>query len=298
MIIGAATEVQRNSGHPQRTVAYDSRVASAIRRFDQPMASNPRNSRSRAVRVRTRSSTLGSRPGGASAAATGACRPATRWRMAAATWRLDRSLARHPSAPAASTAAVVSRWASPERTSSLPARPPSRRPASRSGRRWAARRRAALRSAGAWRPTRSPGRCGGPNPARPGRPRRQAASQAPRRPAHGDRRAGASRHWSLVVSKRSARWPAAWPAARAGALLEPALSGSLLPLSGDGRPCESDPGRFLDRSGLAVYTKPLLGLDRQVFGRPWSSSAVCGERRFWVMDPALSKTIESLGDPA
>jgi hypothetical protein len=42
----------------------------------------------------------------------------------------------------------------------------------------------------------------------------------------------------------------------------------------------------------------LLGLDRHVFGRPLSSSAVCGERRFWVMDPALSTATESLGDPA
>jgi len=32
----------------------------------------------------------------------------------------------------------------------------------------------------------------------------------------------------------------------------------------------------LDRSGLAVYTKPLLGLDRQVFGRP-----LVFERRLW-----------------
>jgi hypothetical protein len=55
----------------------------------------------------------------------------------------------------------------------------------------------------------------------------------------------------------------------------------------------------LDRSGLAVYTKPLLGLDRQAFGAGFGLRAPSvGEHRFWVMDPALSTATESLGDPA
>jgi hypothetical protein len=40
----------------------------------------------------------------------------------------------------------------------------------------------------------------------------------------------------------------------------------------------------MDRSGLAVYTKPLLGLDRHVFGKPLVFERRLGEHRFWVMD--------------
>jgi hypothetical protein len=134
-----------------------------MRRFDQPMVSRPRISRSRGVRVRTRSSTPGSRSSRGSVAATTACSPAASWRRAVATCRLDWSLpgtdrrrrsapprsclgGRHPIAPAA--------WSS--------ARPPLLPPTSRPGRWWAGQRPAPARLAGARRPTRPPGRCGGP----------------------------------------------------------------------------------------------------------------------------------------
>jgi hypothetical protein len=52
------------------------------------------------------------------------------------------------------------------------------------------------------------------------------------------------------------------------AALDPVLSGSLQPLSGM---AATPVGRQVPvwiSLGLAVYTKPLLGLDRHVFGRP------------------------------
>ena len=66
-------------------------------------------------------------------------------------------------------------------------------------------------------------------------------------------------------------------------------SGSLLPLSGMAATPVGRQVTFLDRSGLAVYTKPLLGLDRQVFGRP-----LVFERRLWGNTGSGSWTRRSL----
>jgi hypothetical protein len=88
----------------ERTVRYDSCLAWAMRRLDQPVASSSRTSRSREVRVRTRNSTLGSRTLGGSAGAI-AWSPVTSLRMAAASCRLERSWFRSDASAQASRAA-------------------------------------------------------------------------------------------------------------------------------------------------------------------------------------------------
>src|ERR671931_251056 len=81
-----------------------------MRRLEWPLTSNPRISRSRALSVRTRNSTLGSRTGrGGSAGVTGALEPSSSLRTAAATCHPVRSLARKPSAPASMARSTVSR---------------------------------------------------------------------------------------------------------------------------------------------------------------------------------------------
>src|SRR5215218_1594010 len=66
----------------------------------------------------------------------------------------------------------------------------------------------------------------------------------------------------------------------------------------DGRPGQSD-ARSPSWIGLALCLhEALLGLDRQVFGRPCLRAPSVGEHRFWVMDPALSTVTESVGGPS
>jgi hypothetical protein len=69
------------------------RVASVMRRFDQPRASSP-GLAFRGVRVRTRSSTPGSWPGGGSSATTIACSPTVSLRTAVVSCRVDPCSAR------------------------------------------------------------------------------------------------------------------------------------------------------------------------------------------------------------
>src|SRR5215211_2463292 len=109
---------------------------------------------------------------------------------------------------------------------------------------------------------------------------RPAPSPAPRQPAHTARQVQGSRHWSLAVSKRPARWLASRPC-RQG-LAEQArrwtrrLPGSLLPRSGGwpARPVGRQVA-FLDRSGLVSTRSPPRAGPASV-RQALSSSAVCG----------------------
>src|SRR5215213_2172319 len=244
-----------------------------MRRVVNPPLSSPRISRSRGVRVRTRSSTLGSRPAGAAAATSGTGPPAASWRMAVATWRLDRSLARHPSAPAASTAAVVAGWASPARTSSLVVGAAALTAASVSSRSPAGSSASSTNTVGwclaassiawpLWWAKSSTSRSS------------SEASSIPSPSAISTYCSASKSVTTLVTSGLQAFCEVVGIAALPPGLAEQArrwtrrLSGSLLPHSGMTATPVGRQVAFLDRSGLAIYTKPLLGLDRQVFGRP------------------------------
>src|SRR5215211_2052948 len=71
------------------------------------------------------------------------------------------------------------------------------------------------------------------------------------------------------------------------------LPGSPLPRSGMAATPVGRQVAFLDRSGLAVYTKPSSGWTGKCSAGRWSSTAVGGEGRFWIMDrrslPLLSR---------
>src|SRR5919112_1716029 len=235
-------------------------------RVVNPPVSSPRISRSRKVSVCTMSSTLGSRPVGASAAATGTCPPAASWRMAVATCRLEQPLARQPSAPAASTAAVVAGWASPERTSSQVA----------GGQLGVQHQYGRLVQGGQLdRLAALMGQVkhvqvvlGGKQHPKP------LGDQHMLLGKHKTDNIG---HW--LTPKCSASGLASRPwrqAGRAGAPLDPALSGSLLPLSGMAATPVGRQVAFLDRLALLSTRSPSSGWTGECLAGRWSSSAVCG----------------------
>ena len=265
----------------------DRQIATARRLRDPAIrpageASNPRNWRSRAVRVRTRSSTLGSRSAGASAAATGTCPPAASCRMAVATCRLERSLARHPSAPAASTAAVVAGWAAPARTSSLVADAAALTAASVSSRSPAgssASRTSTCRLVGGGQldhlaavvgqPEHVEVVLGGEEHPEPLGDQHMVIGEQERHDI--------GHWWSPSVLRGGWQRGLAARAGRAGAPPEPTLArlaaATLWWMAGHG---SRTPGRLLGSVWPCCLHEALLGLDRQVFGRP-----LVFERRLW-----------------
>ena len=160
-------------------------ISSAIRRLDQPLASRPRISRSRPDRVRPADRRWGRGPAG---------RPARPWRRRCpcprracgwppATCRLDASLARKPSAPAASASPITLGGCRP----TVPAPRCRARMLRRPARWWSGRDLAwASSSSTVGLPclaavSRSPGGRRAPPRGRPDRPGRPASLRGPRR---------------------------------------------------------------------------------------------------------------------
>src|SRR5215211_2802207 len=103
--------------------------------------------------------------------------------------------------------------------------------------------------------------------------------------------------WSPGVLRGGWHRGLAARAGRASAPLEPTLARLAAATLGDGGHASRTPGRLLGSVWPCCLHEALLGLDRQVFGRP-----LVFDGRRWggpVLDhgPALSTTTESLGDP-